>query len=236
MSGAPHAALDDLMRVARSLGPLREQVVFIGGAIAPLLQLDPPFAKPRATSDVDAILATASYSRMHEIQTSLRQLGFREDLSDPRHMHRWISPDDVPFDLVPAGQHPGATGSRWDALAIETAARAALASDLEIRHASAPAFLALKWAAHGDRGRADPLTSNDLEDLLAVLASRPDIVHEIARAPADLRDYLAKSAQRFLDDPLRDDLLAAHLGHARQVAHTVARVRDALERIAAMKG
>jgi hypothetical protein len=219
------------MRVARSLGPLRDQVVFIGGAIAPLLQLDPPFANPRATSDVDAILATASYSRMHEIQASLRQVGFREDLSDPRHMHRWISPDGVPFDLVPAGQHPGATGSRWDALAIQTAARAALAPDLEIRHATAPAFLALKWAAHDDRGRTDPLTSHDLEDILALLAARPALTSEVAAAPTELREFVRARAGSLLADPDIRFLLAAHLNNARDPAHAMQVVRRALEEI-----
>lgn len=232
MSAAPRRALDDLLRVARALGPLRDRVVFIGGAIAPLLQQQPPFAQARATSDVDAVLATTSYQRMHEIGVSLRQAGFREDPSGRRHMYRWISPDGIPFDLVPAGEHLGGSGSSWDTVAITTALTAELAPGLAIRHASAPAFLALKWAAHEDRGQTDPLTSHDLEDILALLASRPGLAGEVAAAPTELREFVRARAGSLLSDPDLRFLLAAHLNNARDPAHTTGVVLRALEEIA----
>lgn len=231
MSAARRQAVDDLVRVARALGPLRDQVVFIGGAIAPLLQQEPPFAHARATSDVDAVVATTSYGRMHEVEVSLRQAGFRQGPSGGRHMYRWISPDGIPFDLVPAGEHTGGSGSSWDALAIATALTAELAPGLAIRHASAPAFLALKWAAHEDRGRTDPLTSHDLEDIVALLASRPGLPSEVAAAPKELREFVRARAGSLLADPDIRYLLAAHLNNARDPAHAMQAVHRALEEI-----
>jgi hypothetical protein len=227
-----HLAVDQVAAVAIALGELRDRVVFIGGAIAPLLQTDPPFPRARATSDVDGVVMTSTYAEVQELHDQLAAAGFRRDLADPRHIHRWISPNGVPFDLVPTGEHLGGTGNPWDALAIETAVETTLDEGITIRHAAAPAFLALKWAAHHDRGRDDPRSSHDLEDLLALAASRPSIIAEVAAAPRQLREHLAKQTRAFLDDPAIDELLFCHLNNAQDPAHTVAGVRAALEKMA----
>jgi predicted nucleotidyltransferase len=222
-----HPAFQRLALVAQALGGLRERVVFIGGAIAPLLHTDPPFRRARITSDVDAIIATVSYADAQRVQDELVRLGFRRNLADARHAHRWMA-GGIPFDLVPAGEHLGATGGLPDRLAVETAVSTTLTPGLTIRHASGPGFLALKWAAYQDRGLKDPLYSDDLLDILALLASRPRILEEVAAAPSDLRAYVAERSNSFLTDPNTEDLLAAHLNNAQDPAATIAAVRTIL--------
>jgi predicted nucleotidyltransferase len=99
--------LELLSLVATALGDLRERVVFIGGATAPLLQTDRPFAAPRPTRDVDAIIVTASYSDFQRIAEELRARGFRE-MQAARHAHKWVTPGmhEIEFDLVPVGTRP----------------------------------------------------------------------------------------------------------------------------------
>lgn len=217
-----------LAAVAAELGDLVDQVVFIGGAIAPLLQTDPPFPRARVTSDVDRVVASQRYGDLDALAARLRARGFRQD-PHAAHLHRWTSPSGIPVDLVPAGAHPGGSGHPWDAVALDTSRRATLGGDVVIRHASAPAFLAQKWAAHHDRGREHPLDSHDLEDVLALLASRPGIADEVAAAPPEVRAYLAAEARRFLASPDAADLLAAHLNNAQDPAATMGVVRRALE-------
>jgi len=227
-----HPAVAHVASVAIALGPLSGRVVFIGGAIAPLLQTDPPFPRARPTSDVDGVIVTASYADVQRLQQELLGRGFRQPLADPRHVHRWISPGGVPFDLVPTGAHPGGSRNPWDAVAVETAVEATLDGGVAVRHASGPAFLALKWAAHDDRGADDPRSSHNLEDLLALIASRSSLPDEVEAAPPKLRDFLATRARRLLDDPACEDLLFSHLNNAQDPAHTVAQVQEALTRIA----
>jgi len=226
-----HPGFARLVLVAQALGDLKERIVFIGGAIAPLLHTDPPFRGARITSDVDAIIATVSYVEAQRVQDELVRLGFRRDLADPGHMHRWIGGGGIPFDLVPVGEHPGATRGPADWLAIETAVRTTLTTGLTIRHASAPGFLALKWAAYQDRGHEDPLYSDDLLDILALIASRPTLVEEVASAPTELRRYVAEQSKIFLTDANAEDLLAAHLNNAQDPAATIAAVRAVLQRL-----
>ncbi len=59
-----HPSVQRIRRVAVALGELAGEVVFIGGAIAPLLQDDPPFEEARPTRDVDAVTASTSYAEV----------------------------------------------------------------------------------------------------------------------------------------------------------------------------
>jgi hypothetical protein len=224
-----------LREVAIGLDGLLDRIVFIGGAIAPLLQVKPPFGSPRPTGDVDAIAVTVSYSDYSDLCDRLRERGFRE-MNDHRHAHRWVAPGprEVLFDLVPVGDHLGASGNPWDTAAIETAGEYELEPGLVIRHASAPGFLALKFAAFRDRGLDDPQRSTDLEDIFALMASRPGIIDEVRASPAAVREFVAEqaSALRLREDI--DDLLAGHLGNVARyrAAEVIISTEQRLQRLA----
>jgi hypothetical protein len=214
-AGQMTPALDRLAAVARALGSLLAEVVFIGGAVAPLLQEEPPLPLVRPTKDVDAVTASSSYSSFNRLEEGLRALGFREGLTHPNeaaHAHRWTAPDGTPFDLVPAGQHLGASGNPWDHYAVATAQELELQPELVIRHVSAAGFLALKWTAYRDRGKEHPLDSHDLEDIVALVVSRPNIVTEFESAPVAVRDVIANEVTEFLAIDDVQELLVAHLG------------------------
>jgi hypothetical protein len=190
--------LRPLVAVAEALGALRDRVVFIGGAIAPLLQTAPTAGRIRPTDDVDGLVASASYPEAGRLDDELRARGLRRPMSE------------------------------WDRIAVETAVSSDLSPGLRVRHASAPAFLALKWAAFLDRGATDPFASHDLEDILVLLASRPGIEEEVASAPVELRRFIAERAGRFLAQPTRRDLLASCLGHVPGAAAVIGRVEAVL--------
>jgi predicted nucleotidyltransferase len=225
-----HPSVQRLARVARALGPLNARLVFIGGAVAPILQTDPPFSSARVTKDVDAVAATGSASDHAALQEGLRAQGFREAMSEA-HAHRWRAPDDSIFDLVPAGDHLGASGQLWDKIAIETATELQLEVDLAIRHANAPTFLALKWAAFRDRGATDPFNSHDLEDIIGVIASRPGIEDEVHVAPDAVRTFVREQMGWLAQHRDFEDLLAANLS---RVIGGGAVARVTRERIEAM--
>lgn len=230
---SPSPSVRRIAEIARALGDLSGQVVFIGGAIAPLLQTNPPFARVRATKDVDAVVASANYADYDALQKRLREIGFNVDMSDPKHAHRWRAPEGTPFDLVPVGDHLGGTGSEWDKIALQTAVDAEIEPGLIIRHASAPGFLALKWAAFWDRGAKDPFSSHDLEDILALTVSRDTVVEECGRAPRNIQESLRKGFGWLMSNPDHDDLVAAHLGNAQAFKQVAALLQDRISQISA---
>lgn len=230
-----HPAVRRLARVATALGDFSQQVVFVGGAIAPLLQTDPPFGAPRPTKDVDAVVASRGYWELKTLHERLTSLGFRQDPSEAQHMHRWVSPDGDLLDLVPAGAHAGGSGQVWDQLALDTGVESELDDGVTVRHASGPAFLALKWAAHLDRGAADPFASHDLEDFLALLAARPEVLREVADSPAEIAGFVASAADSLIGMADIDDLLAGHLNNADDPAATCRDVKRVLVTLAASR-
>jgi hypothetical protein len=219
--------------IADALGDLTNNVVFIGGAIAPLLQTHPPFSIARPTKDVDAVIATANYGGIERLHAALHAQGFRLDISGTIHAHRWIAPNGTPFDLVPVGHHVGASGNRWDLVIIDTADIGHLPSGQIIRYASAPGFLGLKWKAFQDRGAEDPYGSHDLEDIIALVASRPKIIAETTSSVPELARYVRDSTAQFLTMEMADDIVSGALANVSD-ANIVAAVRARLKGIASI--
>lgn len=80
-----------LRRIAEALGDLREQVVFVGGAVAGLLVTDPLADSVRATRDVDAVV-NATRAMFHRIEAAVAQRGFARDVQSDV-ICRWIHKD-----------------------------------------------------------------------------------------------------------------------------------------------
>jgi hypothetical protein len=101
------------------------------------------------------------------------------------------------------------------------------------RHASAPGFLALKWAAFWDRGAEDPFSSHDLEDILALTVSRDIVVEECRKAPGNIQESLRKGFGWLTAKPDYDDLVAAHFANAQAFKEVAALLRDRIGQISA---
>lgn len=218
-----HPSVQRLARIARALEDLNDRIVFIGGAVAPILQTDPPFLTARTTKGVDALAATTSYVDLEALQAGLRAAGFRNpavraeapgDSTRGRRAHRWTLADGTRFALAPAGCHIGASGQMWDRVAVETAQSLEVEPGLTVRHASAPGFLALKWAAFTDRGAGELFASHDIEDIIALVASRATIASEVLASPKEIRFFLKArfawlAAQRDFADVLAESMNGA---------------------------
>lgn len=224
-------SLARISAISKALGDLSSDVVFIGGAIAPLLQTEPVIPRVRPTKDVDAVIASASYSQYDRLRERLIELGFRQAGHSGSHIHKWTAPDWTPFDLVPAGSHLAGTGSKWDLIALETSVDAILEPGVTIRHASAPGFLALKWAAFGDRGKDEPFASHDLEDILALVASRKTILDELRTAPSAVREHVREGFRWLLENEQYEDLIAGHLSNVQAFKQVAAAVGERIRKI-----
>lgn len=201
----------EMMRqVALQLGDLTEQLVFVGGVTAGLLITDPGAPTVRPTQDVDVIAVIEShadyYYRLSEL---LRQRGFSEDRSEDAPMCRWIS-GGWQLDVMPTDESILGFSNRWYALAASTAETIVLDGDLRIRVITAPCFIATKLEAFHGRGQRDYLGSHDLEDIIAVIEGRPEIVAECAVASADLQSYLQLELSQLMAN---EDFMQALPGH-----------------------
>ena len=222
-----------IIAVVGELGTLANDVVFIGGAIAPLLHTSSPLPRPRPTKDVDGVLASHRYDDADQLHQALRDRGFHHDTTRTGHVHRWISPTGILFDLVPAGDHTGGSGNPWDAEAIASAVEVTV-EGVTFRHASAPAFIAMKLAAFSDRGGGDVRASHDVEDVVALIASRETIVRDIDGAAPAVRDRLRVFAASMIASGFAEEVVAGHLNNADDRALTLRVTLDRIQEIAVL--
>lgn len=188
-----------LRHIAEALGELREQLVFVGGAVAGLLVTDPLADPVRATRDVDAVV-NASRALFHRIEAQVAERGFARDVSSDV-ICRWVhKASGVLFDLMPVQPEALGFSNRWYPYAVETAVPVDLGDGLTVRLVSAVAFVATKLEAFAGRGGGDFLSSHDLEDVLNIVDGREELAEELAAAPAQLRQAVAAAFKPLLSN------------------------------------
>lgn len=192
------------------LGPLVDELVFLGGCATGLLMTDPAAPPIRATQDVDVITGVASLSAYHRLSARLRKQGFREDQRPEAPICRWTAPG-VLLDVMPTKTEILGFGNPWYPAALEAALPITLPSGKIIRMVTAPHFLATKLAAFDGRGRNDYSMSHDMEDVVAVLDGRQEVITDIAQADPVLRAHLAVRFQKLLKDNRFVEALPGHL-------------------------
>ena len=120
------------------------------------------------------------------------QRGFKQTMADNTPPFRWYW-NRLQLDLVPLDEKVLGFANPWYRAGYEAALRVAVADDLQLRHLSAPYFLATKFEAFKDRGQNDVYLSHDLEDVLTVIEGRASTVPEVAQAPLDVRVCIARA-------------------------------------------
>jgi hypothetical protein len=205
----PNSNLELLKRVARRLGPLLGEVVFVGGTVAGLLITDEGAAEVRPTYDVDVIAEITSYAGYEIFSERLRELGFREDTSEDAPKCRWLI-DSMKLDVMPVEEKILGFTNRWYRDAMLQATEVELEPAVRIRLITAPLFIATKLDAFKGRGRGDYAGSHDLEDLLAVVDGRKGVIQEIADA-GEVRSYIGGEVRTLLATPLFIDVLPGFL-------------------------
>jgi hypothetical protein len=185
--------------VVRLLTPVLDELVFVGGCTTGLFITDPAAGGIRPTKDVDAIVDVTSYAKYAALSERLRTLGLAEDTTPGAPLCRWRR-DDLIIDVMPVDAHILGFSNRWYPAAMETAQTFDVAG-YDVRVVTPALFIAAKLVAFHGRGGNDIFASHDLEDIIAVVDGRPEIVNDVAAAGADVRAYIGTEIRALLDDP-----------------------------------
>ncbi len=218
--------------VAKRLGPLLPDLVFVGGCATGLLITDPASAPVRATRDVDVIAELASYGKYALLGDRLRDLGFQEHSGEDAPICRWAI-DDILLDVMPSSEAVFGFANRWYPGAILHAKEFQLSNKLTIRLVTSPYFLATKFEAFDSRGKRDYYASHDLEDIVTLIDGRSESVEEIAASPAEVRTYLIRRFKQLLASEDFENCLPGHF-HSDAVSQS--RVAVVTSRLRGMAG
>lgn len=220
-----------LEAIARQISPILGEMVFVGGATTELFFSSPISARVRATRDADVICEVSGRVEYHRLGEKLRELGFREDMSPDAPLCRWRSAEGV-LDVMPTDERILGFSNPWYEYGIRTARWLSLVADLEIQVVTPPVFLATKIAAYEGRGGDDLLGSHDVEDIVSVVAFRPEIVEEVTEEKPDLREWLSRRIGEHL--VLNPDAETAVVGNIPDARLAPGLIRDTLDRLKAI--
>ena len=222
--------LEILEKAVARLGSLADDMVFLGGCATGLLLTDIAAPRIRMTQDVDVITEVASLADYHRLSNQLRKRGFSEDQSSGAPICRWVAAGII-LDVMPTRPEILGFGNEWYQPALDAAVTVALPSGRRIRMVTAPYFLATKLAAFDGRGKGDYAVSHDIEDIVAVLDGRPEIVQDVQQAEEALRNHLTAKFATLLHDR---NFVTALPGHLPGDPASQARVSLVMARIAAI--
>lgn len=190
----------------------RDKFVFIGGGLVPLLITDPAAAPARPTKDVDVVFKVATLGEYSYIRQDLLRAGFEDDiLIDKPLCALYFGEWRVDFLCSSPGIIDG--GNSWFASVLEDPVQECL-DDTVIWRASAPSWIATKLEAWSNRGRlpsgAPDYYHQDIEDILAVIDGRPEIVREMGVALEPVKAFLGQIFGLMIGNA---DFLSALPGH-----------------------
>jgi hypothetical protein len=191
---AENANIQMLRLVAERMGLLKDEVVFLGGAIMPFLVTKPTVRVTRFTKDVDFIIEPETKEELYEFEDELRELGFKKTFNGA--VCQWVV-ENVGVDILPADPDILGFDNRWCAEAKRSSIRVNIGQGLIINMVSGHCFLGLKLCAFRRRGRGNYWKSYDIDDLILVIGGRPEIEEEVTvQASPELKAFIVGELKR----------------------------------------
>ena len=212
--------------VARKLGELNDEVVYLGGCTTALFINDPLSLDVRPTLDVDCIIDVLSLGQYYKFEEKLKEKGFHRSMQDDVTC-RWHY-DDIILDVMPTDEKILGWGNFWYREAIKHAVVHQIADDIKINSVTAPYFLATKIEAFKSRGNNDFLGSHDFEDIITVISGCIDIGEQVRASSDDVKTHLKSVFNEFLKN---DQFMQSLPGHVNDGPVTMQRVQTVIDRI-----
>lgn len=193
--------------IAEALGEIKDDIVFVGGAVVSLYTDDPTADEIRPTKDIDMTLQIVNLHHWQLINEKLAVLGFNPDpygQSICSYKYK-----DIPVDIMATEDGPLGPANRWYKLGFENL-WTARAKQQEIKILSAPCYLATKFEAFKNRG-SDYRTSHDIEDIIYIIDNRINIVEDIARENELISSFIKERLNEIVKKGLLKEVLMAHI-------------------------
>lgn len=181
--------VDMLQIVALGLEDLKDDVVFVGGAVAGLYADDPAASDIRVTKDVDCVIELSSRSSHAKLEEALRKKGFGNDISKGAPICRYVFKG-VKVDVMPTDEKLLGFSNIWYPEGIVNKINKTLPDGTEIFVFTPEYYLGAKFEAHNHRGGEDLRQSHDFEDIIYILENCKDILKRINQANSGLKEYL----------------------------------------------
>lgn len=195
------------IKIARALGELNNEVVFVGGAMVSLYIDDPAAEDIRPTKDIDLTFQITTVGKLDQLRERLTEKGFTQTHEeDVVCRFRY---EELLVDVMSTRSVGWAPSNQWFKPGFQQAKDYDL-DEITIQILPLPYFLASKMDAFFDRGLKDLYGSHDFEDILYIFNYNTNLEKQILSADKEVKRYLMECAQKILNN---DKILAVIPGH-----------------------
>lgn len=191
--------LDMLQVIATGLADLKEEVVFVGGAVAELYTEDTGAASVRPTLDVDLIIDIVSKPEFVNTEEKLRKLGFTNDLSEDAPICRWLYKG-IKVDIMPTDTKVLGFSNDWYQIGYQHRVSIELPLSGSLYILPPAIYLCTKLSATQSRG-ADLIMSHDFEDIIYLLSNCRGLSTNVQQSENNVKRFISQTLNEFQDHP-----------------------------------
>jgi len=190
-----------LREIAKLLGDIKNDVVFVGGATVGLYIDDLAAPTPQPSEDIDCVVEIATYGDWCLFEERLRKKGFKDvdssgEDSNPPSCRKFIL--GMKVDFMPVEESVLGYGNPWFRQGLEKSILVSL-DDIEISIFTLENFVATKLMAFSDRGGADDIRfSQDLEDLTELIDGASGFSDAVSNANEKTKQFIVREFKKML--------------------------------------
>lgn len=203
------ANLNRIRAIYNALGPLQDDVVFVGGATASLY-VDRMAEEVRPTNDIDVLIELWTYKDYTAIENQLRSLGFENDIESNIICRYKVQ--GIIVDVMPTGENVLGFSNIWYPEGYVNAIKYNIDEECRVKIFDVPYFIASKLEAFQGRGKNDGRTSTDFEDIIYVFENRRSVWDDMKAAPSNVKAYLKQQFVDLVANPFFEEWVDVHAG------------------------
>jgi predicted nucleotidyltransferase len=186
-----------ILKIAKALGDLNKDVVFVGGAVLSLYVNTEIADEIRPTKDVDITMQITTLGKLEELREKLTNLKFYQTHEDEVICR--FRYEDIKVDVMSTHEIGWAPANRWFVVGFDDIQKQLIEGN-EINIFRVGCYLATKFEAFNNRGEDDPRWSHDFEDIVYLLAYSDDLVEDLNHEPTNIREYLKEEFHKINRD------------------------------------
>ncbi len=197
----------NIQLVAKALGEINEQVVFVGGAVVSVYADDPAADEVRPTDDIDFTIELAGYGDWVQLNSKLLQLGFMPNTESNKICNFLF--EGIEIDVMLSEDSSIGVSNSWYKPGFESV-NELMINGQKIRVLSVSYYLAIKFEAFNNRG-GDYRTSHDFEDIIYVIDNCLNIENEISQSDELVRSFIVNELKKVLSNPNYREIIQSQM-------------------------
>jgi hypothetical protein len=199
--------LKTIALVAEALKELKDEMVFVGGAVISLYTDDPAADEIRPTGDIDLTIQLSGYNEWVKLNERLLTLGFSpnpEGHAICNYLYK-----NIEIDIMPVEDSAIGKTNSWYKPGLNYIQKVNVETQ-EIQILKAPYFLATKFEAYSNRGK-DYRLSHDFEDIIYLIDNRINVVEEILNSDNKVQQFLISEFKKVMANPNHIEIISSQI-------------------------